>query len=53
MVTTGVAAADGRDDHERGRSVLKVENESLEEIGVGRIEDTGGIEANVEESGVG
>lgn len=42
-----------RDDHERGINVLKVENESLEDIGVGRIDETGGVEANVGNSDVG
>jgi hypothetical protein len=52
-VTTGDASTAGRDDQERGRKVLKVENESLEDIGVGSIDETVGIEVKVENSKVG
>jgi hypothetical protein len=51
--TTGATSAGGRDDQERGRNVLKVENESLGDIGVGSTDETVGIEVRVEGSNVG
>lgn len=52
-VTTGATSAGGRDDQERGRYVLKAENESLEDIGVGSIDKAVGIEVRVEDWNVG